>query len=297
MRFEPPALGFVALWLAGIGWNVTSFDVKHERELEERPLILSLPRPEVVKFGSLGFAAALADLYWIGASHYFGEPRFKPVNYFQLHEYFDIVNELAPDFHEPYYYGGAAIPWNTGKEWVNVEAAVAVLRRGAARFPNDWRLIFLLASDLGTSQGDCLAGGRLLPGAAEAPHSPAHLLELSARYLAMGGALEQADALTDTMIETAPDENTKEVMKKHKEELAVERDIRSLEAAVESYRNSHGGTGPSSADLKDFEVLLPRPFDQLRDPHGDRYKYDAVTSTFSSLTLDRFRPFGVKKTP
>jgi hypothetical protein len=285
----------IVLWGVAVFWKAYDFRWGDEVKLEYRPRFVALPKPEIAKLGASGFSAALADLYWIGASHYFGEPRYKDLNYSQLHEYIDIVNELAPDFQEAYHFGGVAIPFNTGQAWVNGEYSAAILRRGLQRFPHDWHTGLLLAYVLGTYLGDFSGAGEALAGCANEPDAPPYLGALAARYFAQGHNLQQARELTEALLETAEDQNTRDVMLKHQHELEAEGDLQELESGVRRYRLEHEGRSPSSALDPDFQRDLPKPFDAYADANGDSYEYEPDAGTFKSKTFERFRVFGLKQ--
>jgi len=67
--------------------------------------------PKILKVMSLGFDEIVADIYWLRALQYFGNPDVKNKDKDPdiMYEYFDIITELDPKFVNAYRYGGTFI--------------------------------------------------------------------------------------------------------------------------------------------------------------------------------------------
>ncbi len=100
-----------------------------------------LPSVESVGLVSLGHRAAMADVLWIRAVLYFGTGIERRRSFEWLSRYVDVVTALDADFKDIYLWGGtvtilASRPVTTEV----VFAANAILEKGSAHFPSDWRM-------------------------------------------------------------------------------------------------------------------------------------------------------------
>jgi tetratricopeptide (TPR) repeat protein len=276
-----PFLIFAALWAAATGWNVARFDRQLDANRRLQSALVALPRPEIVRLMALGFRDVLADAYWVGGIHYFGEPKNAQVSYAELPNYLELVNELAPDFRFAYIFGGMAIPWNRGGKWVNIEAANKVLERGIARFPEDWFMRLMLAYNYSEHLKEYSKAADQITEAAKTPGSPSYLTSLASRMLVVSGDLSAAKLLAQKFAEETPDPLIKARMLRRQVEIDVEADLRRLDAAIMKYREAEGAL-PRSLDAlcsKGYLDFIPE------EPFGGEYSYDSETGTVKSSTL------------
>ncbi|MBI5420482.1 MAG: hypothetical protein HZA60_10365, partial [Deltaproteobacteria bacterium] len=88
-----------------------------------------------------------------------------------------------------------------------------------------------------------------MEAAARIPGSPQHFPFLAARMLAEGRRPETALAFLAAMLEHEADATRREVLQRRIREVIVERDIQSLERAVEAYRARYGVLPAALSDL------------------------------------------------
>lgn len=103
--------------------------------------IYYLPPPNWLEVMSLGYRRALADLIWLRALIYFGDEFMNAGEVKHVHNYGESMLKLDPDFKRVYRWVGVAgvyTPKGSPPEFI--ERAIDVLRRGAARFPDDGEL-------------------------------------------------------------------------------------------------------------------------------------------------------------
>jgi len=100
--------------------------------------IYYLPPPEWLQVMSLGHRHALADLIWLRALIYFGEEFEHRGAVKHVFNYGESMLALDPDFQRVYrWIGVAGVYTPTGSPREFIERAIAVLRRGVERFPDD----------------------------------------------------------------------------------------------------------------------------------------------------------------
>lgn len=106
--------------------------------------LLYLPPADRLGPLSLGYKEALADLIWLRAIIFAGAKKNGEKHHW-LARYVSTINHLAPNFRQPYVWGGVVSMYN-GKEVDRkmVEQAVAIMREGVERFPEDHELLFNL---------------------------------------------------------------------------------------------------------------------------------------------------------
>ncbi|TPV93098.1 MAG: hypothetical protein B7733_22240 [Myxococcales bacterium FL481] len=107
--------------------------------------VLYLPAPAHLERMSLGYREAVADLVWCRAVVFVGDEA-GGKNTAWIAKYLDAILHLAPRFRRPYDWAGVTFVY-TGDQVITremVDRAIAVYRRGLARFPEDHELLFAL---------------------------------------------------------------------------------------------------------------------------------------------------------
>ena len=98
------------------------------------------PSPASAPLVSLGFREVAADLLWIRLTGYFGGPDATADGVAAIVE---AIDALDPNYPRPYEYGARAITIAHGVTQTSYLRAVAVLEKGVALFPDDWKLPYL----------------------------------------------------------------------------------------------------------------------------------------------------------
>lgn len=272
---------FFLLWALATWLNVSSFDPARIRAAERRDETVLLPRPEVAHVLALGFDAFVADMFWVGALHYYGEPKNQRVCYSQLGSYIQLVNSLAPEFESAYRFGGLSLPCPSLDGWKNVPDAIAVLRRGAERFPASWFFRLLLAYDLSAYQRQYAEAGKLLLEAARIPGAPSYLGRLATRMFSQVEDYETAELIARQLFEDTTDPDERRALDRRIRELAVARDLAALAQAVTEF-HSRVGRFPNALDeLVRVGVLSSIPDEAL----GGSWEYDPAKGTVRSTGL------------
>ena len=126
--------------LAGV-WSLRGRAMDEYLATQRYEDIYYLPPPNWLEVMSLGYRRALADLIWLRALIYFGDEFLNRGAVRHVFNYGESMLKLDPDFRRVYrWVGVAGVYTPTGSPPEFIERAIDVLRRGAARFPNDGQL-------------------------------------------------------------------------------------------------------------------------------------------------------------
>ena len=241
-----------------------------------------LPSTAQARVSVLGFAAVVADFYWLQALNVVGslrgdvdsqEPRIGGL--------IELVTGLDPWVDHPYRF--AAIWLNDGSE--NVQRANRLLEKAVAYHPLDWRNRHYLGFNHFYHLGDQLRAAEVLETAIGLEGAPHYLGPLVAKLRAGAGSLDAAEALLVGLVNTTPDEYAKARYLKSLDEIETERHARFLDEARVEFWRRHG------RDLVGVEDLLRPPAPVLRrlppaHPHFPGFGWtldpetDQITSTF-----------------
>lgn len=257
----------------------------------EEPDLLIFTSPELVKKLALGYDNLVADFYWMRTIQYYGrrdKADKRPIRYKNLATLLDITTTLDPDLLDAYRVGGNFLaepdPVGAGQP----REALRLLDKGIRRHPREWRLwqdkgfIYYWFMKDYRSAGEVWLEGSRRPGA---PHWMAPLAALS---LSKGGAVEIAMALWRRQYEESDRADVKDNARNHLVSIEVMRNIWTLEALIERYRDKRGVFPASLAELvRGDETRYP-----IIDPLGEPYRYDPASGvvSLSDKTRVRFLP-------
>jgi hypothetical protein len=252
--------------------------------------------PQTAQLASLGFDALIGDLHWIRAVQIVGSHEGALGRSSQIGALIDVVTTLDPWVGHPYRF--AAI-WMKDDETA-IHQANALLRRGIAHHPDDWRNRFYLGFNHFFYLGDEAEAAAVLEPALDLPGSPPYLGRLVARLKGNQGGLDAAAAFLSEMLRSAPPEERK-AYEAALQEIETERRARFLDGARAEYVRRHRRDIESVEDLVSGGVLRSLPTDAFDGPWmisketGQivsvrlRYRYDVKIDTTNRLEIERFR--------
>jgi tetratricopeptide (TPR) repeat protein len=251
-------------------------NVKHTT-LSER-LLFYLPPGGYVKSATLGFDAVVADLLWAYTVVSFGEDFVKSRNYKWLHRPLDVITTLDPLFEEVYRYGGILLSIQTQQ----VDKSIVLLEKGIKKFPDDWRLYFILGFNYTYYKNDDVKAVRYFEKANSLPGHPTYLPRLIGNLYAKMAKTEEvspeekidlAIKFLEEAYEQFKDEKMRaEIVSKIKE-LLVEKHTKFLEKVAKSYKEIYGKYPDPLEDLIRAGFIKAMPI----EPHGGRYVIDPRT--------------------
>jgi hypothetical protein len=198
---------------------------------------LRVPDPARAKLSALGFDPVVADYYWVQGLHLVGGTRTDVSLYGDtIGDLIELVTTLDPWVDHPYRF---AAVWMT-KQLSQVRRANALLERGMAYHPDDWRNRFHLGYNRFFYLHDSAGAADVLEPAIRMAGAPNYLGAFVARLRAEGGDLETSALFLETLIEQAPDEYVKAEYLKAYDEIETERRARYLDAARVEFWKRHG---------------------------------------------------------
>ena len=259
-------------------------NVKHST-LSER-LLFYFPQGGYVKSATLGFDVVVADLLWAYTIVSFGEDFVKGGNYKWLHRPFNIITILDPLFEEVYRYGGILLSIQAQQ----VDKSIALLEKGIKKFPDNWRLYFILGFNYTYYKNDDVKAVRYFEKAheksANLPEHPIYLPRLIGNLYAKIAKADEINPeekidLAIMFLEEArkqfKDEKMRaEIVSKIKE-LLVEKHTKFLEKVARMYKDIYG----KYPDRLEYLILAGIIKVIPVEPHGRRYVIDSQTGKVS----------------
>ena len=267
------ALSLVGL-LATTGWAHAHLNASVDPKQAES----FVPRPELARSASFGFTALTADYYWLQAVQLVGGSTADPSGQAaQIGRLLDVVTQLDPWVDHPYRFGAV---WMTDNE-EDVRHADALLRRGIAYHPDDWRDRFYLGFNQFYYLEDGKAAAETLEPATHLAGAPRYLSRLVARLRSEGDGLDSAAMFLEELVGHASDGFARAEYEKALDEIETERRARFLDQARVEYRRRNG------RDITRLEDLQEGPSPVLRElpaePNGWEWKLDdrgQIVSTY-----------------
>ena len=270
----------------GMSWRLLPLRILPDsgRQVGDVPgLLLAVSqRPEF----AFGFRNVLADIVWLQAVQVAGNLKITPAEYDRLYALLNVEADLDPKFEMPYLLGGLVL----GESPQHGREALRVFQRGKVTHPSDWRFPFYIGFTHYFSLGDAMAGGRAMAEAARLPGSPTYLPGLASRMLSEAKEPEVALALLEPIVKQESDPARRAVLERRMREVTVERDLQSLERAVERYREITGIVPGDLYALVREGILTAIP----PEPNGGKYVMERGGKVRSDRVSQRLRVFQKK---
>lgn len=254
----------VAASLAALGFAaaiVAHGDVIERREAFPPGTDISyVPPGNQLRWMSVGYREALADLLWIRALVFSGEHIGK-VDIAATDRYVAGITELSPGFKRAYIWGGiTAVYGATGKITRDqVDRSIRIYRRGVKRFPESHEILYpfgmLLTHQVGSTEGYTAQekaayeaeGIEMIRKAAAFGADP-----LVRRYAATLVADRGADQLTIQFLESqlaqAEDEDHRRLLRRKLSELAGQGAVESIERVRRDFEAERQAQAPYVPD-------------------------------------------------
>ena len=188
----------VALALAAFGAAVTLQLVRdriYSREQAQNRAFLYVQSPEALRRIVLSFDALAADVYWIRALQHYGGDRLSRdgrQRYQLLYPLLDLTTSLDPYFTIAYRFGAIFLsegyPGGPGRP----DLAVALLKKGIAAQPDNWRYYHDIAFVHYWQFHDTKTAAEWFRRAQKQPGAPAWLEPVAASMLIEGGDRQSA---------------------------------------------------------------------------------------------------------
>ncbi|MEO8340170.1 MAG: tetratricopeptide repeat protein [Nitrospirota bacterium] len=278
------------LLLACVGWLQGELDQRQDRTVVQIEGLAQLPKGEYLKPALLGYHHLGADILWLNLVQVAGNKRNNADEYEWMYHALDVLTTLDPQYAYAYYAGGVIL----GDLANRPDLSTRLLEKGVKANPDVWNIPFLLGYNYYFLLGDPAKGAEYIMKAASLPDGPSYLSGLATRMAAEAGSPDTALAFLEARLLDTQDLQTRESLANRVKEVIIERDIRILESAVETYRRQHQTLPETANDLVAAGILPMLP----QEPFEGDYRVDPKTGSVSSSTHpERLRTFFKRKMP
>lgn len=269
VRAKWTAIAGVPLLLVAIAALQARIDAQTRSEAQEESEML-LRSGTAVKKLSLGYDSLLADIYWTRAVQYYGARVGKGGATFDLlWPLLDITTTLDPKLIVAYRFGWIFLSEQGVVGPGRPDLAVALIKRGIAANPDQWRLngdlgflYYWRMKDYQNSAAAYLEGSKK-PGAAP------WLKMMAARVLEKGGSLETSRMLWSELYESTKEPSIRNRAVQMLRGLKTLEDEMNLDELAEQYQKRFQRYPASTRDLRDAGLIGGIPV----DPDGYPYVF------------------------
>ncbi len=265
----------IVLILGGAGVVVAHrhLDARVQASPQEGEVIW-LPSAEALRRWSFGFEGLLADLYWLRTVQYYGQRAFRPGARFEhLEHLLTLVTTLDPQFIAAYRFGAIFLALPPPRGAGRPDRALALLDRGIAANPGEWRLLldkgFVFLWDL----RDYASAAEVFLRVSRHPQAPAWTKDLAAAVYARAGRREIARRIWQDRLEHGESEQVRENARYQLLCLQAEEELERLHTLVRAFQRARGRWPASWPEMIAEGLLGHLP----RDPMGHLYELDPRT--------------------
>lgn len=253
----------------------------HLRVVQSKPYDVDvIPRASAARIGSLGHAVSAANLYWLKAVQYIGEPRANERGWEKLFPLVELVTDLDPGHGYAYQVAGVILG-----SVDRVAESNAILEKGIRNAPNRYILPFLRAFNAFYYKNDFGLAGRYVEIAADVPGSPAHLRDTALAFYVKGQEADAAIAFLERMLSEAADSETAAAIERQLKQARLEKAAQAIDDAVERYRAEYGVYPPVLELLRVTGFLEAIP----EDPFGGSFVFGEDGRVRSSANPFRYK--------
>ncbi len=177
-------------------------DTRIDRQIARIPevdTVLYLPSGAYLQQIALGYQQAWADLLWLRTIGYYADQVNQEKRFTYLYEMLDIITTLDPRFLYPYLFGGVTL----SMELKRPDLANRLLLKGMRRYPEVWKVPFLIGFNAYFQEGDAASAARYIARAARLPGAPKYLPRFAARLYVRGdGRVKALEFLSEVIRQT-----------------------------------------------------------------------------------------------
>jgi hypothetical protein len=238
-----------------------------------------VPRASTLRWLSLGHPILAADLMWLKAVQYIGEPRSNERGWDKLFPLVDTVTDLDPRHGYAYQVAGTLLG-----SFGRVAESNAILEKGMRAVPDRYILPFYRAYNAFTYDDDWAGAGRFAEIAARSKGAPPHVRHYALAFYVKGQRADAAVAFLEQSLSEARDPETRKVIEPQLQQAILERNAARVDAAIQAWRDRYV-IGPLSLGQLLEEGLL----DAIPpDPFGGEFFLDVDDRVRSTANPYRF---------
>lgn len=273
MRIVPLVL-FLAL-ATGTGLAASRLRIEQERPYD----VEGIPRPGVLAWGFLGKRTLAANLNWLRAVQYIGEPRANERGWDRLLPLVDVVTDLDPRHGYAYQVAGTILS-SVGR----VEESNRILEKGIRNVPDRYILPYNRAFNAFYYDGDWPAAGRWAEVAARTPGAPPHVRQNVLAYYVKGRRADAALAFLEQSLAEARDPDTRKAVERQIAQARLEHAAARIDDALDAWSRTHLVPPFALEQLVSAGLLAGIP----PDPKGGRWVLGEDGRVHSSTDPYRF---------
>jgi tetratricopeptide (TPR) repeat protein len=230
--------------------------------------VLYVSSPRLLKYMSLGYEGLLANIYWTRAVQYFGgKHQVEAKHYNLLAPLLEITTSLDPHLTVAYEFGATFLSPKPPNGAGQPDKAVALVEKGIAANPEQWRLYYALGFVQYMDRHDFHAAAEAFDRGSRVPDAHPWLRILAAQMAQRGGDLQTARMLWSATYETSKDKMIRENAVSHLRALQVDEDITLLEKVVSEYQKRTGRRASGFRELISAGWLRDTPLDPMGNPY------------------------------
>jgi len=238
-----------------------------------------VPKASTLRWLSLGHPTLAANMLWLKAVQYIGDPRANQRGWEKLYPLTDVVTDLDPRHGYAYQVAGTLL-----SPFGHVAESNAILEKGTRALPDRYILPYLRAFNAFYYDDDWITAGRFAEISARSPGAPPHVRQNVLAYYVKGQRADAAVAFLQQSLAEARDPETRKAVEGQLLQAMLERDAVRVDEAVEKWRNRYV-IGPLFLQQLVGEKLLPAI---PADPHGGELYVDEEGRVRSTANPYRF---------
>lgn len=267
------------IWIAALGVPLLLLSLYplQRRITEKKDSIaqqqeLLLRSGKLLKRLSLGYDSLLADIYWTRTVQYNGGVIARGVNDFGLlAPLLDVTTDLDPRLDVAYRYGAIflseKVPAGAGRP----DQAIALVRKGIAANPGNWRLYYDLGFVYYWYLRDYQQAAQTFWEGSKVPGAMPWMSAMAAHIAGSGGSRETSRFMWGQIYESSKDITIRANALAHLQALRTLDDLDALTNFAEIYKKRTGHAPTSMQDLVNAHIILGIP----QDPGGYPYVFNA----------------------
>jgi hypothetical protein len=282
VRSVAVAVVVVPLLFVAIAALQARIDVLSSSVTPEKQELLLRSGPLLKKL-SLGYDPLLADIYWTRAVQYYGTRLQNRKGTFELlAPLLNIAATLDPKLLVLYQFGGIFLSEHPPAGAGRADLAVALVKRGIAANPNEWRLYHELGFLYYTRLKDYQNASQAFLDGSEVPGAPPWMKIMAARVAEHGESLETSRFIWAEVYDSTKDESVRKRALEHVQALDAAIALNRLNGVSEEYWKKFGRFPTSIQELRDAGLVQG----DLKDPAG----YPYIMGTNGVPQLDPHSP-------
>ena len=281
----------ILLLIAGLVFISIPFQKNIDKERSKFRAIENTIRlsPKILKTMALGFDEIVADIYWLRALQYFGNPEIKKTekNPEVMYKYFDIITELDPKFINAYRFGGTFLAEPEPFGLNNFNKVSSIFDKGRKNNPENFRLpleqafLYFIHSDDKITASEFFIEASKKPGLTE--HRKASFKGMAASALSKGGERELARQIWIDIFDNSLDQGRRNFALMNLNEM-IDQDLEDkLTQYALLYENEYGSFPTSIDDLLKLKQVKKIP----EDHKGNKFVIDPEMKRISSPALNQ----------